>query len=102
MVDRKERERLSSESERAASRPDAKWRADYSKAQHQWRLAGAATDSQMARTRGPRKALTAEEKAAMTASAANWLRLGQRIRITGSSPSIDGRNERRVGRVGVI
>lgn len=102
MVDRKERERLSSESEGAASRPDAKWRADYSKAQHQRRLAGAAADPQMARTRAPRKALTAEEKAAMTASAANWLRLGQRVRITGSSPSIDGSNERRVGRVGVI
>ncbi|WP_205625854.1 hypothetical protein, partial [Ensifer aridi] len=62
----------------------------------------AAADPQMARTRAPRKALTAEEKAAMTASAANWLRLGQRVRITGSSPSIDGSNERRVGRVGVI
>jgi len=48
------------------------------------------------------KSLTPEEKAAMIASAANWLRLGQRVRITGTSPSIDGSNERRVGRVGVV
>lgn len=52
--------------------------------------------------RTTRKALTAEEKAAMIASAANWLRLGQRVRITGTSPSIDGGNKRRVGRVGVV
>lgn len=51
------------------------------------------------RTRNP---LTPEEKAAMIASAANWLRLGQRVRIIGTSPSIDGSNERRVGRVGVV
>lgn len=38
----------------------------------------------------------------MIASAANWLRLGQRVRIIGTSPSIDGSNERRVGRVGVV
>jgi hypothetical protein len=49
-----------------------------------------------------RKKLTPEERAAMIASAANWLRLGQRVRITGTSPSIDGTNERRVGRVGVV
>ena len=52
--------------------------------------------------RTTRPALTPEEKAAMIASAANWLRLGQRVRITGTSPSIDGTNERRVGRIGVV
>ncbi len=52
--------------------------------------------------RSTRKKLTPEERAAMIASAANWLRLGQRVRITGTSPSIDGTNERRVGRVGVV
>lgn len=49
-----------------------------------------------------RKAMTSKEKAAMIASAANWLRLGQRVRVTGTSPSIDGSNERRLGRVGVV
>lgn len=49
-----------------------------------------------------RNMLTPEEKAAVIASAANWLRLGQRVRITDTSPSIDGSNERRVGRVGVV
>ena len=52
--------------------------------------------------RSTRKKLTPEERAAMIASAANWLRLGQRVRITGTSPSIDGTNERRVGRVGIV
>ncbi|XOK15594.1 hypothetical protein ACI6PO_28000 (plasmid) [Agrobacterium tumefaciens] len=52
--------------------------------------------------RTTRKALTPEEKVAMIASATNWLRLGQRVRITGTTPSIDGSNERRVGRVGVV
>ncbi|GAA5666364.1 hypothetical protein Brsp07_04877 [Brucella sp. NBRC 14130] len=52
--------------------------------------------------RSTRKKLTAEERTDMIASAANWLRLGQRVRIIGTSPSIDGTNERRVGRVGVV
>lgn len=52
--------------------------------------------------RTTRKRLSPEEKAAMIASAANWLHLGQRVRTTGSAPSIDGSNERRVGRVGVV
>ena len=38
----------------------------------------------------------------MLRSAANWLRLGQRVRLTGSSDSIDGQSERRVGRLGVV
>lgn len=49
-----------------------------------------------------RPALSDEEKAAMLRSAANWLRLGQRVRLTGSSDSIDGQSERRVGRLGVV
>lgn len=49
-----------------------------------------------------RPALSDEEKAAMLRSAANWLRLGQRVRLTGSSDSIDGQSERRVGRFGVV
>lgn len=49
-----------------------------------------------------RPALSDEQKAAMLRSAANWLRLGQRVRLIGSSASIDGQFERRVGRVGVV
>ena len=49
-----------------------------------------------------RAALSDEDKAAMLRSAANWLRLGQRVRLTGSPASIDGQSERRVGRLGVI
>ena len=49
-----------------------------------------------------RPALSDEEKAAMLRSAANWLRLGQRVRLIGSSGSIDGQFERRVGRAGVV
>lgn len=49
-----------------------------------------------------RPALSNEEKAAMLRSVANWLRLGQRVRLIGSSASIDGQFERRVGRVGVV
>ena len=49
-----------------------------------------------------RKRLTAGEKAAIIASAANWLRLGQRVRITSTSPSIDGSKERQAGRVGTV
>ena len=49
-----------------------------------------------------RPALSDEEKAAMIRSAANWLRLGQRVRLTGSTGSIDGQFERRIGRVGVV
>ncbi len=52
--------------------------------------------------RTTRKALTPEEKTAMIASAANWLRLGQRVRIASAPASIDGMTERRVGRYGVV
>ncbi|WP_430442303.1 hypothetical protein [Shinella sp.] len=61
-----------------------------------------AADPQTPWASSTRKKLTPEERAAMIASAANWLRLGQRVRIIGTSRSIDGSNERRVGRVGVF
>lgn len=59
-------------------------------------------DSQTPWASSTRKRLTPEEKAAVTAGAANWLRLGQRIRIVSATASLDGGNERRIGRVGVI
>jgi hypothetical protein len=49
-----------------------------------------------------RPALSADEKAAVISGAANWLRIGQRVRLAGSFASYDGRAERRIGRVGVI
>ena len=49
-----------------------------------------------------RPALSEDEKAAVIRGAANWLRLGQRVRIVGSFASYDGRADRRVGRIGVI
>lgn len=49
-----------------------------------------------------RHALNEEEKAAVIRGAANWLRIGQRVRLVGSFASYDGRAERRVGRKGVI
>lgn len=49
-----------------------------------------------------RKPLSPDERAALIASAANWLRIGQRVRIKDSSISIDGTVERRVGREGVV
>ncbi|VVT31641.1 conserved hypothetical protein [Sphingomonas aurantiaca] len=49
-----------------------------------------------------RPALSEDEKAAVIRGAANWLRIGQRVRLVGSFASYDGRAERRVGRKGVI
>ncbi len=49
-----------------------------------------------------RPALGEDEKAAVIRGAANWLRIGQRVRIVGSFASYDGRADRRVGRKGVI
>lgn len=46
--------------------------------------------------------LTDDERAAVINGAANWLRVGQRVRIVGSFASYDGRADRRVGRKGVI
>ncbi len=110
--------------------PDAQWRLDYRRSQRQRRLAGVqpdmfgapavehftrfqdlspeeqvrllAEDPHTPWARSTRKRLTADEKAAIIASAANWLRLGQRVCITSTSPSIDGSKERQVGRVGTV
>jgi len=49
-----------------------------------------------------RPALSEGEKAAVIRGAANWLRIGQRVRIIGSFASYDGHADRRVGRKGVI
>lgn len=50
-----------------------------------------------------RRPLSASEKAELLRSAANWLRVGQRVRVKDSMRSIDGSIERRVlGREGVI
>lgn len=46
--------------------------------------------------------LTDDERTAVISGAANWLRVGQRVRIVGSFASYDGRADRRVGRRGVI
>lgn len=69
---------------------------------HREQMALVAEDPHTPWAQSTRKRQTPDEKAAMIASAANCLRLGQRVRITGTSPSIDGSNERRVGRVGVL
>lgn len=65
------------------------------------KLARIATDRN-ARFGIGRPALSEEEKAALIRLSANWLRVGQRIRVTGSSVSYDGRFERRKGRKGVV
>ncbi len=49
-----------------------------------------------------RPALSPEERSAVIAGAANWLRIAQRVRIVGSFASLHGRADRRVGRRGVI
>jgi hypothetical protein len=46
--------------------------------------------------------LSDDEKTDVIRGAANWLRIGQRVRIVGSFASYDGRADRRVGRRGVI
>lgn len=61
-----------------------------------------AADPQTPFARTTRAILTADEIAALVASAANWLRIGQDVRITGSPLTLDGSDERRVGRTGVI
>jgi hypothetical protein len=61
-----------------------------------------AADPQTPWARSTRRPLTPEEKIMLIAGAANWLRLGQRVRIISAARSIDGGNERRMGRVGVI
>jgi hypothetical protein len=59
-------------------------------------------DPQTPFARTTRAKLTAEEVATLVASAANWLRVGQPVRITGAPLTFDGSDERRVGRTGVI
>ena len=49
-----------------------------------------------------RPALTDDQKTAVIRGAANWLRVGQRVRIIGSFASYDGRADRRIGRKGVV
>ncbi len=61
-----------------------------------------AADPQTPFARTTRAKLTSEEVAALVASAANWLRVGQPVRITGAPLTFDGSDERRVGRTGVI
>ena len=61
-----------------------------------------AADPQTPFARTARRDLTAEEIAALVTSAANWLRVGQPVRITGAPLTFDGTAERRVGRTGVI
>lgn len=46
--------------------------------------------------------LSEDEKTDVIRGAANWLRIGQRVRIVSSFASYDGRADRRVGRRGVI
>ncbi|UHC17865.1 hypothetical protein LRS73_08415 [Methylobacterium currus] len=61
-----------------------------------------AEDPQMPFARTTRAKLTPEEIAALVAGAANWLRVGQGVQITGAPLTFDGCDERRVGRTGVI
>jgi hypothetical protein len=61
-----------------------------------------AADPQTPFARTTRAKLTAEDLAALLAAAANWLRVGQAVRITGAPLTFDGSDERRVGRTGVI
>ncbi|WP_430912186.1 hypothetical protein [Methylobacterium sp. sgz302541] len=61
-----------------------------------------AADPQTPFARTTRAILTAEEIGALVAGAANWLRVGQPVRITGAPLTLDGCAERRVGRTGVI
>lgn len=59
-------------------------------------------DPQTPFARTTRPQLTREERRAVVANAANWLRVGQPVRIEGASLSFDGETEARVGRTGVI
>lgn len=61
-----------------------------------------ADDPQTPFARTTRAKLNPEEVATLVASAANWLRVGQPVRITSAPLTFDGSDERRVGRTGVI
>lgn len=113
----------------ATPSPEALWRAEQRKAAAERRHAGSqpdlfggATVHHQHRARHPPKPTTLarnpddppawcrnvrakldpETQAAMIASAANWLRVGQRVQIVTVARSIDGRPERRLGRVGTV
>lgn len=59
-------------------------------------------DPQTPFARTTRGELTKDERKALVASAANWLRVGQRVRIVSAPLSFDGQTEAKVGREGVI
>ena len=94
---------------------DALWRAEYRQRQYDQRIATVQTDlfdgptievfhrntapkppARAKRPGKPRPALTSAEVAELRASAANWHRVGQRVRISADSP------DRYAGREGVI
>ncbi|WP_156420131.1 hypothetical protein [Aureimonas sp. N4] len=60
------------------------------------------SDDPHAWCRSVRAKLDPETQAALLASAANWLRVGQRVQIVTTARTIDGTDEKRFGRVGVI
>lgn len=109
--------------------PEALWRTEQRKAAAERRHAGSqpdlfggATVHHQHRARHPAKPTTLardpsdppawcrtvrprldpETQAAMLASAANWLRVGQRVQIVTTARTIDGADEKRLGRVGTV
>ncbi|WP_233386293.1 hypothetical protein [Methylobacterium sp. C25] len=61
-----------------------------------------AADPQTPFARTTRGRPTEAEKAALIASAANWLRVGQPVRIAGAPLTLDGDAGQRIGRTGVV
>ncbi|MDV2986888.1 hypothetical protein PUR23_28080 [Methylorubrum populi] len=61
-----------------------------------------AADPQTPFARTTRSRLSKEETAALVAGAANWLRVGQRVRITSAPLTLDGEACSRVGRKGLV
>ncbi|KOX60315.1 hypothetical protein ADL19_02395 [Streptomyces purpurogeneiscleroticus] len=61
-----------------------------------------AADPQTPFARTTRGSSTEAEKAALIVSAANWLRVGQPVRIAGAPLTLDGDAGRRVGHTGVV
>lgn len=78
---------------------DIEWFHDLAPEEQALRLTA---DPQTPFARTSRPPLTVKETPALVASAANWLRIGQDVQITGSPLTLDGSDERRVGRTGVI
>ena len=103
------------DAERFPEGSDARWRAEYRQSRHEARVAAVQPDlfgapaielhrrhpapppaaPKSVRFK-PRPCLTAAEKAATIASAANWLRTRQRVRIAADSP------HQYAGRAGVV